>query len=59
LHRLVYLIGIGGVVHFLWLVKSDIREPLVYGAVLALLLGFRLWGKRRRMPDAISSGAVR
>jgi sulfoxide reductase heme-binding subunit YedZ len=59
LHRLVYLIGIGGVVHFLWLVKSDIREPLVYGAVLALLLGFRLWGKRRRMPDAIPSGAVR
>ena len=59
LHRLVYLIGIGGVVHFLWLVKSDIREPLVYGAVLALLLGFRLWDRRRRMPDAVPSGAVR
>jgi sulfoxide reductase heme-binding subunit YedZ len=59
LHRLVYLIGIGGVVHFLWLVKSDIREPLVYGAVLALLLGFRLWDRRHRTPDAIPSGAVR
>jgi sulfoxide reductase heme-binding subunit YedZ len=59
LHRLVYLIGIGGVVHFLWLVKSDIREPLVYGAVLALLLGFRLWDRRRRAPGAIPSGAVR
>jgi len=59
LHRLVYLIGIGGVVHFLWLVKSDIREPLVYGAVLALLLGFRLWEWRRRTPGAIPSGAVR
>ncbi len=59
LHRLVYLIGIGGVVHFLWLVKSDIREPLVYGAVLALLLGFRLWDWRRRTPGAIPSGAVR
>ncbi len=59
LHRLVYLIGIGGVVHFLWLVKSDIREPLVYGAVLALLLGFRLWDRRRRTPAAIPSGAVR
>jgi sulfoxide reductase heme-binding subunit YedZ len=59
LHRLVYLIGIGGVVHFLWLVKSDIREPLVYGAVLALLLGFRLWDRRRRTPDAVPSGAVR
>jgi sulfoxide reductase heme-binding subunit YedZ len=59
LHRLVYLIGIGGVVHFLWLVKSDIREPLVYGAVLALLLGFRLWDRRRRALGAIPSGAVR
>jgi sulfoxide reductase heme-binding subunit YedZ len=59
LHRLVYLIGIGGVVHFLWLVKSDIREPLVYGAVLALLLGFRLWDRQRRTPAAIPTGAVR
>jgi sulfoxide reductase heme-binding subunit YedZ len=59
LHRLVYLIGIGGVVHFLWLVKSDIREPLVYGAVLALLLGFRLWDRQRRTPGAIPSGAIR
>ena len=59
LHRLVYLIGIGGVVHFLWLVKSDIREPLVYGVILALLLGFRLWDRRRLTPGAIPSGAVR
>jgi sulfoxide reductase heme-binding subunit YedZ len=43
LHRLVYLAAALGVVHFLWLVKSDIREPLLYGAVLALLLGLRLW----------------
>ena len=59
LHRLVYLIGIGGVVHFLWLVKSDIREPLLYGAILALLLGFRVWHKLRRTPSAVASGAVR
>jgi len=43
LHRLVYAVGIGGVVHYLWLVKSDIREPLLYGAILALLLGLRAW----------------
>jgi sulfoxide reductase heme-binding subunit YedZ len=48
LHRLVYAIGVGGVAHFLWLVKSDIREPLVYGAILGLLLGYRLWHWRRR-----------
>ena len=56
LHRLVYLIGIGGVVHFLWLVKSDISEPLVYAAILALLLGFRLWDKTRRLNSAIVPG---
>lgn len=48
LHRLVYAVGIGGVAHFLWLVKSDIREPLFYGAILGLLLGYRLWHWRRR-----------
>lgn len=59
LHRLVYLIGIGGVVHFLWLVKSDIREPLVYGVILAVLLGFRLWGRSRRTTGVAASGVVR
>ena len=42
LHYLVYGIAILGVVHFYWLVKADIRRPVQYGAVLALLLGFRL-----------------
>ncbi len=43
LHRLGYLAAILGVIHFLWLVKSDLREPLLYAAVLTLLLGLRLW----------------
>ena len=43
LHRLVYLAAALGVIHFLWLVKSDPREPLLYAAVLTLLLGLRLW----------------
>lgn len=49
LHRLVYLIGILGAVHFLWLVKIDVTEPLLYMAVLALLLGYRVvdWQRRR------------
>jgi len=46
LHRLVYLIGILGVLHYLWLVKADIREPLLYAAILAGLLGYRLWWRR-------------
>lgn len=45
LHRLVYIAAIGGVIHFYWLVKADIRRPLQYGAVLALLLGYRLLAK--------------
>jgi sulfoxide reductase heme-binding subunit YedZ len=58
LHRLVYLIGVGGVVHYLWLVKSDLREPLMYGAILAALLGFRLWHRTRRSePDAVAVAA--
>jgi methionine sulfoxide reductase heme-binding subunit len=58
LHRLVYLVGVGGIVHFLWLVKSDLREPLIYGAILAVLLGFRLWDRARRAPEAIAAGAA-
>ncbi|MCP5196626.1 MAG: protein-methionine-sulfoxide reductase heme-binding subunit MsrQ [Gammaproteobacteria bacterium] len=42
LHRLVYLIGILGVLHYLWLVKADLREPLLYAGILAALLGYRL-----------------
>ncbi|NVJ92090.1 MAG: protein-methionine-sulfoxide reductase heme-binding subunit MsrQ [Methylocystaceae bacterium] len=47
LHKLVYPIAIAGVVHFFLLVKADIREPLIYGAILAFLLGERLY---RRLP---------
>ncbi len=47
LHRLVYVIAIGGVVHYLWLVKKDITQPLIYAAVLSLLLGYRLFYRWR------------
>jgi sulfoxide reductase heme-binding subunit YedZ len=51
LHRLVYLAGILAVVHFLWLVK-DVREPLRYAALLALLLVLRLPPIRRLVSRA-------
>jgi methionine sulfoxide reductase heme-binding subunit len=44
LHRLVYASALAGVVHYLWLVKADIQLPLIYGSLLAILLGYRLWG---------------
>jgi methionine sulfoxide reductase heme-binding subunit len=54
LHRTVYLIAILGVLHFAWLVKADLLEPLIDAAVLTLLLALRLpWpvmGGRRRAP---------
>jgi sulfoxide reductase heme-binding subunit YedZ len=43
LHRLAYVIAIGGVLHYFWLVKADIRSPLLYAGFLALLLGARVW----------------
>ena len=43
LHMLIYPIGLLAVLHFWWLVKSDIREPALYAGILALLLGWRVW----------------
>lgn len=42
LHRLIYVSAVAGVVHFLWLVKIDIGEPLIYAVILAGLFGARL-----------------
>jgi sulfoxide reductase heme-binding subunit YedZ len=60
LHRLVYVAVILGCVHFWWQVKADVREPLVYAAITAVLLGWRLqrhW--RRRAAQAAGSGPAR
>lgn len=48
LHRLVYVAAIAGVLHYLWLVKKDVQGPLVYGAVLLVLLGSRVWLRQKR-----------
>ena len=47
LHRLVYLITAAGVVHFWWLVKKDITEPLIFALVLVLSLAVRQFYARR------------
>jgi sulfoxide reductase heme-binding subunit YedZ len=46
LHRLVYVAASAGVLHYFWLVKKDIRAPLVYGVILLVLLGSRVWFRR-------------
>jgi sulfoxide reductase heme-binding subunit YedZ len=43
LHRLIYATAVLGVVHYWWLVKADVSRPLAYGAVVTLLLGFRVY----------------
>jgi sulfoxide reductase heme-binding subunit YedZ len=61
LHRLIYVIAILGVWHYWWQVKKDIREPLVYVIILAVLLGWRLWKRRatqRRNATAAAGAAT-
>lgn len=47
LHQAVYLLAILAVVHFLWLVKKDLTEPLYYAVALAILFGIRLYYKQK------------
>jgi len=58
LHRLIYLSAIAGVVHYYWLVKSDIRKPVLYGAIMLLLLAERAVRRggrsRRSKPNLVS-----
>jgi sulfoxide reductase heme-binding subunit YedZ len=51
LHRLIYISAICGVIHYYWLVKSAVLRPLTYGAIVAVLLLWRLgdWFLRRRI----------
>jgi sulfoxide reductase heme-binding subunit YedZ len=56
LHRLVYAIAMLGVLHFWWLVKKDITEPLIFATLLAVLLGARMVFAARKV--AVSSSAA-
>lgn len=52
LHRLIHAAAILAVLHFWWVVKSDLREPLIHAAVLAVLLGWRVWRRAVRRSAA-------
>ena len=52
LHSLIYVTAIAAVVHYYWLVKSDIRQPMLYGTLVALLLAWRVASR------AIRNGAL-
>ena len=60
LHRLIYVTAIAAVIHYIWLVKADVREPLRYAFVLAVLLSYRIvvWlteSRRKAAPAALHS----
>ena len=60
LHRLVYVAAVAGVLHFWWLVKADIREPMAYAAIVGVLLAFRLaWWARKRLALPRTNAASR
>jgi len=50
LHRLIYASAAAGVIHYIWLVKADLKKPLEYAAILGVLLGYRVaaWAMARR-----------
>ena len=49
LHRLIYVTAIAGVIHYIWLVKKDIRKPAIYACILGVLLLYRIvvWAWQR------------
>jgi sulfoxide reductase heme-binding subunit YedZ len=57
LHKIVYAVGILGVLHYLWLVKADLREPLLYAAILAVLLVARIPAVAARITSARTGGS--
>ena len=60
LHRLIYLTGIAGVVHYWWRVKADTLHPLIYAVLVALLLGYRLarsFNRSRLQRHPVHAGA--
>jgi len=61
LHRLIYFATLAGVIHYYWLVKSDVREPLMYGGILLVLMLFRLrmWMAKKPQPVAQSVASAR
>ena len=54
LHWLVYFSAIAAVVHYWWLVKKDITDPLIYAVILGVLLGFRIVVKLSKRPERVS-----
>jgi sulfoxide reductase heme-binding subunit YedZ len=55
LHRLIYITVTAGVIHYYWLVKSDIRLPVMYAAILLVLLAYRFFTRVGKKPKVVLS----
>ncbi len=56
LHRLVYVAAILGTIHLLWILRSNIGEAVLYGAILVVLLGYRLVRYSKRRSHSLNNG---
>ena len=56
IHYLIYLIAVLAVIHYWWLVKKDLTQPIIYACIFAVLLGMRVWWKVRDTPKALAQG---
>lgn len=56
LHRAIYASAVAGVIHYYWLVKSDVRKPVTYGAIVLVLLAYRFveWLRAKRVHVRVS-----
>jgi methionine sulfoxide reductase heme-binding subunit len=59
IHRAIYISAVAGVIHYYWLVKSAVLRPLTYGAIVALLLLWRLAAKFRSPPGVEQANSVK
>ncbi len=61
LHRLIYFATLAGIIHYYWLVKSDVREPLMYAGMLAVLMAYRvkMWTAKKPTPVAQPAASIR
>jgi sulfoxide reductase heme-binding subunit YedZ len=59
IHRLIYVTAVLGVIHYIWLVKKDLRKPLIYAFILATLLAYRLivWAWARMISPSTTQTA--
>jgi sulfoxide reductase heme-binding subunit YedZ len=57
LHRLIYFSAAAGVIHYIWLVKADLKKPLEYAFVLGMLLMYRIviWAVGRRVAPKVAA----